>query len=434
MKRALTLFVLLLSLVSLFAGGTSEANSSSSEEPVTIEFWYENASPTRTPYIEEIIRRFEAENPDIKVHLVGLSNSEAKSKYDVAVASGETPDVGGMQCQWVSGYILNGAIYPLDEFLDSWDEYDDQNEMIIESIRKMDSQNRLFELSYTYNYNPLYWARADWYSEAPATWDEFFDDIESMTDEKAGTYGFSIRGGSGGPDWLLELLYAYSGIDYPFTEDGKSTINDEKHVEILKKLVDLYGRCTPQSDITNGYKEMVAAFDSGTVGCIQHNLGSYAEHSQALEPNQFFAFVSPLAENGKRVANFASNAGGVCMFSNSEHKEEAFRFMSFMCSAESQSYFNEHIGQLPPSKTASQAEWIKDRQHLSVVLEAIDGGDTIPFQQPYFLPDYTAINNSIGEPGFQAVLAGTKTVEDFLDEWADAMTAAYAEYTEYVLK
>lgn len=432
MKKFFVFISVLLVGAMLFANGTTEAAASSG--PVTLEFWYENAGPARTPYIEELIRRFEAENPDIKVHYVGLSSSDAKSKYDVAVASNQTPDIGGFQCQWLSGYIVNGALAPLDPYLSTWDEADDQNATVVNAIRAMDSKNQLFMLSNTFNYSPIYWARADWYAEkglkAPETWDEFFDNIYALTD---GTrYGYSIRGGAGGPDELTYLMYAYSGIEVPFDENGKSTLNDPKHVEIITKLASLYGKDTPQSDITNGYKELVAAFDSGTVACIQHNLGSYGEHSAALGPDQFFAFTAPASLTGKKVASFASNATGFAIFNNSKHKEEAFRFISFICSAESQSYFNEIIGQMPVSNTAANSDWVKSRQHLNVVVDVISDPTTVTFPFPHYLPDYAAINNSIALPGFQAVLAGQKTPQAFLDEWAAAMTAAYEEYHTYV--
>lgn len=104
-----------------------------------------------------------------------------------------------------------------------------------------------------------------------------------------------------------------------------------------------------------------------------------------------------------------------------------------MCSAESQSYFNQISGQLPISQTAANEDWVQERQHLAVVVDAVNGETTVSFPFPYYLPDYAAINSSVAQPAFQAVLAGQMTVEDFLDQWADALTAAYAEYNEYVV-
>jgi len=420
----------------LFANGAQETTKT--EGPVTLTFWYENAGPNRTPYIEELISRFEKENPNIRIELTGLSNSDAKSKFDVAVAAKQTPDVSGMQVQWLAGYINNGALEPLDAYVDTWSEKDDQNAEVVRAMRAMDSQNRLFMLANTSNFTPIYWARADWFKEqgleAPQTWDDFFSDIEKMTDESKGRYGFSIRGGAGGPDQLTDYLYGYSGIDQPFTADGKSTLNDPLHVEALERLAAIYNKYTPQSDITNAYKEMVAAFDSGTVGIIQHNLGSYGEHSKAFQPDQFFAFVSPVGKNGQRVASFTSNATGFCMYKSCQHKEEAFKFIAFMCSEPSQSYFNEHIGQMPVSNSAANEDWVQTRQHIKAAMAARSDGHTVSFPYPHYLPDYASINNKIAQPGFQAVLSGTMSAKDMLDRWADALTKALAEYNKYVKK
>lgn len=437
MKKRVLLGLLCTCLVSelLFANGSQETTSKE-EKPVTLTFWYENAGPNRTPYIEELISRFEKANPNIKIELTGLSNSDAKSKFDVAVAAKQTPDVSGMQVQWLAGYINNGTLEPLDEYVINWAEYDDQSKEVVKAMKAMDSKNQLYMLANTSNFTPIYWARADWFNEkglkAPETWDDFFSDIEKLTDESKGYYGYSIRGGAGGPDQLTDYLYAYSGIDVPFTNEGKSTLNDPLHVEALERLAAIYKKNTPESDITNAYKEMVAAFDSGTVGIIQHNLGSYGEHSKAFKPEQFFAFVSPVGANGKRVASFTSNATGFCIYKSCQHKEEAFKFISFMCSEPSQSYFNEYIGQMPVSNSAANESWVQSRQHIKAAMAARADGHTVSFPYPHYLPDYAAINNKIAQPGFQAVLSGKMSAKDMLNQWADAMTKALAEYNKYV--
>lgn len=59
---------------------------------------------------------------------------------------------------------------------------------------------------------------------------------------------------------------------------------------------------------------------------------------------------------------------------------------------------------------------------------------TIAFPYPLYLPDYQSIQGSIAIPGFQAVLAGQKTSQEFLTEWADAMTQAEAEYRQLIQK
>ena len=105
-----------------------------------------------------------------------------------------------------------------------------------------------------------------------------------MTDASKGVYGFSFRGDSSSCVELQHAMYAYSGIEDYFDENGKCTINAPEHVEFVTRYAALYNKYTAESDITNGYKEMVAAFDGGYAAMIFHNTGSAAEHASALQP------------------------------------------------------------------------------------------------------------------------------------------------------
>ena len=233
---------------------------------------------------------------------------------------------------------------------------------------------------------------------------------------------------------LQEYLYAYSGITQPFTEDGKSTINDPKNVEALDRLKDIYNKYTPESDISNGYKEMVAAFDTGSAAMIQHNLGSFGEHSKTLGEGKFFAFAPPVSATGKLVISGGYPVNGHVMFKQSQVKEEAWRFIIVLCSAESQSYWNQNIGQVPTHTDLTNEDWVVNTQHINEAMKMQSDDNTVAFPYPLYLPDYQSIQDSIAAPGFQAVLAGQKSSEEFLTEWADAMTGAEAEYTQLIKK
>ena len=418
--------------------GKADNGKAASGEVKTVVFWDENAGPNRTPYYEELIKRFEEQNPDIKIEYVGLPNSDAKNKIEVAVTGNAAPDVCGMPPQWQAGFILNDALEPLDVYFDSWEEHDKINQSIVQSLRTLSVDDKLYCIPNTSTFNPMFWGRKDWFEEkgveAPGTWDDFYDLVELFTDRDAGTYGFSIRGGAGGPMQLQEYLYAYSGITQPFTEDGKSTLNDPKNVEALDRLKDIYNKYTPESDISNGYKEMVAAFDTGSAAMIQHNLGSFGEHSKTLGEGKFFAFAPPVSATGKRVISGGYPVNGYVMFKQSQVKDEAWRFISFLCSAESQSYWNQNIGQVPTHTDLTNEDWVVNTQHINEAMKMQSDDNTIAFPYPLYLPDYQSIQDSIAAPGFQAVLAGQKSSEEFLTEWADAMTGAEAEYTQLIKK
>ena len=69
----------------------------------------------------EIIEKFEEENPDIHIEYLGLSSSDALSKYQTAIAAGETPDVGGLNNSWASTVIGQGHCVALDDMFTSWE-------------------------------------------------------------------------------------------------------------------------------------------------------------------------------------------------------------------------------------------------------------------------------------------------------------------------
>lgn len=417
-------------------GSSSPGTKSDPNEQITITFWDENAGPQRTPIWEELITRFEAEHKNIDVEYVGLPKDSAKQKLDAAIAADDMPDVGSVQTSWLPEFAAREALLPLDEQFDSWEEGSDINKSAVDFNKEIVMDGKLYGIPYTQNLDIL-WYRPDWFAEknvkAPETWDEFFTAAEKMTDKANNQYGYTIRGGAGGSFQLQRLMYAYSGIEEYVDKDGKSTINDPKHVEFLEKYFNMYQKFTPKSDITNGYKEMIAGFDTGAVAMVQHNVGSYGEHNESLEPGQFKALALPKSEDGKYVAE-GGNTIGMSIFKSTEHPEAAWEFTAFINSAESQSYWNEKVGQIPTNSDVLQEDWVKNADHIKVAFEVYEDPNLVLYKPPFYLPDYRSILDNTVDSGIQNVMSGKITVKEFLDEWAGAIEESQKQYDEHFKK
>jgi multiple sugar transport system substrate-binding protein len=397
-----------------------------------ITFWDENAGPNRTPYYEELIKRFEQKNPGIQVEYVGLPWSNAKQKYDVAIAANAEPDCGGMPLIYVSSFIMKKALIDLDGYFNKWDQKNKISKVILNANRSISDNHRLYMLPNTTTMSVL-WYREDVYKSlgltVPKTWDQFYENIRKTTDKNKNTYGFSLRGGPGSVQQLEDLMYAYSGITSYFTKNGKCTVNAPKNVEALKRFVAMFKVYTQESDITNGYKEMVAAFDSGRAMMIQHNLGSYGEHLKVFSQDQFAACPFPVSITGKRVIK-GGQVDGYGIFRESKHPEAAWRFISYLSSSDAQSYWNYNIGQLPTNSDVYNEDWVKKFPHVKMAGQILNDKNSMVMLQPFHLPDYSAILSQFVEPSFQEVLLGKKTPENFLNEWASAMEKANANYNK----
>ena len=405
-----------------------------SGDVVEITFWDQNADATRTEIYNKLIADFEEQNPDIKVNMVPVPADQAKSKYDVAIQSNTAPDCGGVNQSWITDFLMQDALVPLDDYIANWDGKDNTLEEYDKSVREMASDGKMYALPFTVTV-PAIWYNTELMSQTgmdvPENWDEVFSAVEKMTDKQNGVYGFSIRGGAGSSQQVEQMMYMYSGIENMFDENGNSTANDPAHVEFLEKFASIYNKYTAESDVTNGYTEMVSAFDSGSAGMIFHNLGSYGQHKSTLGEGNFGGIVSLTAKNGKKII---VNGGAVslCVFKDSQHPEEAFRFISYLVGHEACSYMNEQIGQIPCNKEALNDAWIQNAGPIKEAADALLDSDTTVATLPFDISGFYDLHENTLAEGFQEVLLGNMTAQEYLDNWAAQMTQLKKDYDAYI--
>lgn len=411
--------------------GAADSGSAGSGEKVTITFWDENAGDERTEYYQQIIADFEAENPDIHIEYLGLSSADALSKYQTAIAAGETPDVGGLNNTWAATVIGQGHCVPLDDMFASWEEAENMEEGYMEICHTYNKDGKLYMMPTSSNFICLWTNDAMFEAaglEAPTTWDEFFAAAETLTDKDNGQYGYTIRGGSGSAAVLIDFIYSYMGTNEVFDENGKATINSDEAVEFLEKYFALYGKSTPESDITASYKEISANFDSGVSAMFTHNLGSYGSHVTGFGGTEgFTAHPLPTADNGTYV-NYGGALTGLCMFDTCENPEAAWKWITYMCSHEANSYWNESIGQMPTNTSCYEDEWMQGMQHIQCATETMEQDNCVTYTSPAYLPEWGSITTTYIEPAIQSVMSGDMTAKELLDMWAEYLNEAYANY------
>ena len=176
---------------------------------------------------------------------------------------------------------------------------------------------------------------------------------------------------------------------------------------------------------------MVAAFDSGSAGMIFHNLGSYGQHLETLGEGNFGGIVRLTAKNGAKTV--VSN-GAMCLsvFKDSKHPKEAFRFISYLAEHEACSYINEQLGQIPCNKEALSDPWIQNAAPIREAAEALLAEDTTVTTLPINVIGYYDLHQNTLVEGFQNVLLGNMTAQEYLDRWAEEMTRLKAEYDAYL--
>jgi multiple sugar transport system substrate-binding protein len=427
-KLAITIITAALAATGTLAGCGSSGGASAGK--VTITFWDDNGGPERTPVYRHLIAQFEKQNPDITVNYVGIPIDSVQQKYDTAIAGGAPPDVGGATTSFLSDLIGQGALAPLDGQLASSGLNGNLVKSFTDAVRQAAPDGKVYEIPAAANMDVL-WYRADWFRQAglapPRTWDQFITDAQKLTDKGKNRYGYTVRGGSGGIFQLLADMYSYSGVSSFFTSNGTSTIDDPRNVAAIARIASLYGKDTPKADVDNGYPQMVAEFDGGSAAMMHHNLGSYTDHVKALGNPNVAAVPLPMGAAGHYTV-VDNPVDGFVIFASSAHQSADWKFVQFLVSKQSNSYWNEMVGEIPANTGASSDAWVQREAPIKMTSQVLSDPATTAIEPPYYLPQFSSITKTDMAPLFQKVLLGQLSAQAFATRFAREMTKAQQDW------
>lgn len=414
------------------AGSGSDAAAGSGEKQ-TIEFWYNDGNPTANPIFEELIKRFEEKNPQYKVNFVGLPNDSFLQKYNTAVATNTVPDMVSLRDMDVSSFVNQDALLSLDEAFDKFEEKDHISPAVIETARTCAIDGKLYCIPQYITPN-ISWYNSKLMEEkgiqVPKTIDEFMKCCEKYADPANGTYFYSLRGGSGSMENMFEFMFTYADQDSLFDEEGSCVLSQPIFAEALDKYASIYWNgWTSKDSVTNGFKEIVAEFGSGTSMYLSHNASSLAEHKKNLGEGNFSNVITAANKNGNVVTKDLSFVGYSVM-KNAKNKEGAIAFIEYLVSGEGASYLCEKEGRVPINDLIYDDEWYKNDPYNKVYQEILQSDNVKFLTHAIWLPQWNEFRSKYQEPGFQAVLLKEKTSETVLKEWADYLTTAQKEYLE----
>ncbi|MFE5486166.1 ABC transporter substrate-binding protein [Streptomyces sp. NPDC056527] len=422
--------VLALTAAACGDGGSGAAGDKGTEGSGKgkITFW-DNNGGVRTDVWKEIIADFEKANPDIDVEYVGIASKEVQSKYDTAIQGGGLPDVGGVGAAMLAGIAAQNALEPLDARIASSSLDGKLNAGMVDSVKSAGGQDKLFTVPTSASNGVLYY-RTDLFEaaglEEPDTWSKFYAAADKLTAKDENRFGYTIRGGAGSIAQALDAMYGQSGIT-GFWDGDRTTVNDPKNVAALEKYVGLFKKNTPAADVNNDFTKMVAQWDSGEIGMLNHNLGSYQDHVKALGTEKFRGIPNPTTDGGARVM-VSNPVDGLGLFSSSKNKAAAWKFIEFAASHASNSKWNESAGAIPANTDAAEDPWIQKAEPTKLAAEVLFSGKATIIQLPYYLPDWNTISKADNEPGFQKVLLGKASAKEFLDGLAEQLNTAQAEW------
>ena len=301
---------------------------------VTIEFiqWWAPEMPEGS--FQGIIDEFEAQNPGIKVELISGPYANTRDQIVTGAATGTLSDVVGLDGAWVNDLAKQEAIAPLDELMASTGFNPDD----VAAIIKLNGKSYMFPVaSFVY---PLF-INLDLFEAAgidtmPSTRSEFVEIAKKLTDPDKNQYGWvlplSLQSPQGITNDVMAWLWASGGS---MLKDGKPDLTNADVIGTLKFIEGMYkdGVVSPGT-FAKQEQDKVEEFVNGRIGMM---VDTFAHINMIRERNpelNFTVSALPAADDydGKRGLPYAS--WGIGISENSEHKEEAWKLVSYLMSPE----------------------------------------------------------------------------------------------------
>lgn len=387
-----------------------------SDVQATINYWHHFTSETEFKGMERVMSMFSDKYPGITVIQENIPNADFMAKFTAGVLAGERADTTMIAVSRLPDMVAMDGLVPITDRVNNWDlkQYFPQNRWDGITV-----DGEIYGIP-AFTFVDWSYYRTDWFQEAgidgpPKTFDEFLDTALKITDPEKGRYGFGMRAGDGGQDFIVYMIEAFGSpiLD----ENGDPAIDRDIAIEAVKWYSELYTvhKVVPESAPNDSYRQIMEGFKTGQTGMVWHHTGSLTEIAGALEPEtQFMSAVRPVGPKGN-ITRLSYLYNGLMKEDNAE---ASWDWVSFWGELDPTIAFLEETGYFPASAQVAEDERITG----NVLYDAATQSMEIGGQPPNFV-GYSGWSHDIVLPEFQKILVGESTVADSVD----AMIAGLAD-------
>lgn len=408
MSTTKKILAILLSAVLGLAACTALAESS--ETPVTINFWhhYSAQSAENETLMNDLIPKFESENPGIKVNAVSHEWAELHDKILVSASSQSLPDVARLDIAWLPEFQQMGVLVALDQEMPDFSEV--AGTLLDSALSTANIGGSYYALPLNTNSKILFYNTAMLEAagvEVPTTMDEWVEAVRKLSGTNAN--GQQIWG------WNEPALSGWNICPFIWSFGGSLT-NEEQTVATgyinspeTVKAVETFAMLVQEGALTgfnSGDIPMTDGFGTGRYAMMLEGPWKTAELAGAYPDVAYGTAYMPAGEGGS-----ISVLGGedIAMF-NTANRKAAWKFMQFMTGEYAETAMAK-CGQIPVNKAALESDTVKNADYAPFI-QAIETAKARPTVAAWSEMDNELTN------AMTAVVNGEKTAQEAMDELA----------------
>lgn len=389
LKKLVLLLLSMVLLIGNFSGCTQKEEKSSSgrkepaQEPQKVTITFLNGKEQVVHWMDELIKKFEEENPNI--HVEHEFQKEASNIIKVKFASGDAPDMTTVYEQ---------------AFVDEVKYLDLSNEPIWSrlqpAIKEMCTDiktGKQFRIATNMTMAGMYYNKqifSELGLKEAATWEEFKNNLKTIKAQKPDVVPMYV----GGKDsWMLGHLIEFmahgvikqkfgtSGAEkaFVYNESDKLAFDAPNGVmeTFAKRILELKEEGLLNKDfLTATYDNQIEAFATGKAAMISQGMWALAGILDK-NPNMKEIGFSPYPPimDGTNPVILSAEDSSYALIAESEHQEETKEFLYYLTKPENQKSYSEFL-KSPSAFKDVDADWgiLKDE-----VSKALNNGVNIAF-------------------------------------------------------
>lgn len=347
--------------------GAAEASTiGDAEAQGTLTMWAMGAEGEALP---EFVKSFEEANPGVTVEVTPVPWDAAYSKFQTAIAGGNTPDLAMVGSTWMADFGDALQTVPTDLSTDG---------IFPGAIDSTMIDDRATGVPWYVDTRVLYYrtdiaAQAGW-TTAPSTWDDLKKMAADMQSKGGADYG--IRFPAGNDSFQGNLWMPWSnGAEL---EDGaKWTLDTPETAEALDYYQSFYtdGIANPAADRSAGAQE--ADFVSGATPMLIDGpflIGQLEELGGAGFSDKFSTAVLPKKESSTSF----SGGANLAVFDNSDNAASAWKLVEWLTEPETQAAWYDATGDLPAVQAAWDADALASSETLAAFGTQLETAKSVP--------------------------------------------------------
>lgn len=218
-----------------------------------IQFWTLGLKPKFTPYFENLVKQYEAQNAGVKIIWTDYPFEIMQTKLASSIGSGKPPSLVNLSVPMAEEFSRHGMLQAVDSVIGDTSIYHKQ---ALEDLR---FQGKLYGFPHYNNINVLAYNRTLFQQagvkSAPKSLDEILQTATQIA-SKTGQAGFAP------PLGKIDNYFLQQGL--PLLKGGRAAFNSPQHIALLNKFQQAYAAKALLKDglfAENNFPAVISAYN-----------------------------------------------------------------------------------------------------------------------------------------------------------------------------